>query len=91
MARHSVEQRIEALELRVTSLDGKGGRLDTLESQIVQLRTEMQDEFSAIRTEMRDGVAELRAEIRGGDEETRRFMRVLHEDLVSRIATIQKG
>ena len=80
MARQSIEQRVDALELRVTRLDGKRGRLDTIESQIVQLRTEMHDGFSAIR-----------AEIRAGDEETRRFMRVLHEDLVSRIATIQKG
>jgi hypothetical protein len=95
MARQTTEQRVEALELRVTRLDGEGGRLDTIESQIVQLRTQMHDGFSAIGTGMRDGFAELRAElraeIRAGDEETRRFMRVLHEDLVSRIAAIQKG
>jgi hypothetical protein len=95
MARQSIEHRVEALELRVNRLDGKRGRLDLIESQIVQLRTEMHDGFSAFRTEMRDGFAELRAELRAeirtGDEETRRFMRVLHEDLVSRIATIQKG
>ena len=84
MARQTIEQRVEALEQRVTKLDGEGGRLERIESQIVQLRSEMRDGFSAIR-------AELRAEIRAGDEETRRYMRVLHEDLVSRIAAIQKG
>ena len=30
-------------------------------------------------------------EIRLGDEETRRYMRVLHEEIISRIATIQEG
>jgi hypothetical protein len=33
----------------------------------------------------------LREEIRAGDEETRRFMRVLHEDLVGRIATLAES
>jgi hypothetical protein len=33
-------------------------------------------------------VATLREEIRTGDEETRRFMRVLHEDVISRIAAL---
>jgi hypothetical protein len=75
----------------VTELDGKGGRLDRIESQTVQLQNEMRDGFSAIRAELHDGFAQLRTEIKAGDEETRRYMRVLHEDLVSRIATIQKG
>jgi len=33
----------------------------------------------------------VRAGIREGDEKTRRFMRVLHEELVGRIAAIQRG
>ena len=32
--------------------------------------------------------ASLRREIQAGDEETRRFMRVLHEDVIARIAAI---
>jgi hypothetical protein len=59
----------------------------------------MRAEFSAtraeLRKEMRDGDDEtrrtLREEIRAGDEETRTLMRVLHEDLVARIALIQRG
>jgi len=39
-------------------------------------------------TSMRD---ELRMEIREGDDETRRLMRVLHEDLVARIASLDRG
>ena len=34
---------------------------------------------------------DLAAEVRAGDEETRRYMRVLHEDVISRIATLQDG
>ena len=30
----------------------------------------------------------LRAEIRQGDEETRQYMRVLHEDVIARIAAL---
>jgi hypothetical protein len=37
----------------------------------------MRDEFSAVRQEMR-----------GGDEETRTLMRVLHEDVINRIALL---
>jgi dephospho-CoA kinase len=68
-----------------------------VELQIVQLRDHVHEEFSAIRQEFRgeiraEGAAirsELRAEIRAGDEETRRYMSVLHEEVLSRIATIQ--
>jgi hypothetical protein len=91
MARQTIENKVGAQERRMTMLDGDGGRVARVESQISQLRSEMHDEFFAIRSEMRDEFAAVRTEIRTGDEETRRFMRVLHEDLVSRIAAIQKG
>jgi hypothetical protein len=61
------------------------------------LREEMRAESSAIRGEGGEGMSlarlrdELREEIRDGDEETRRQMRVLHEDLVGRIALIKEG
>ena len=49
-------------------------RVTALEKQIVQLRDEMRAEFSATR-----------ADARAGDEETRRFMRILHEEVIQRI------
>ena len=57
----------------------------------------MHEQFSAgrqeFRTEIKTAVeavrADLRAEIRAGDEETRRYMRVLHEEVLSRIAALQ--
>ena len=61
----------------MTQLEELPGRMDRLESQIVQLRTEMRDEFSAVRQEIRDG-----------DEETRRYMRVLFEEYVGRMKVI---
>ena len=36
-------------------------------------------------------VAAVRDEIRAGDEETRRQMRVLHEEVISRIALLDEG
>jgi hypothetical protein len=36
-------------------------------------------------------IQQLREEIRAGDEETRCFIRVLHEDLVTRIAMLGKS
>ncbi len=52
MAPQSVEMKVESLEQRVTQLEELPRRMDRLESQIVHLRTEMRDEFSAVRTEM---------------------------------------
>jgi hypothetical protein len=91
MPPQTIENRVEALELRMMTLDEEGGRIARVESQISQFRSDMHDEFSAFRSEMREEFAAVRTEIRAGDEETRRFMRVLHEDLVSRIGAIQKG
>lgn len=78
--------------------------MDRLELQFVQLRAEMRDEFSAIRGEIREGdervTATLREEIRDAStmvvttlmeqiEESRRHTRLLFEETISRIATIQ--
>ena len=79
----------------MTSLGELPGRMDRMESQLLQLRTEMRDEFSAVRTEIRSGDEEtrreLRQEIRSGNEETRHYMRVLFEDYVGRLRVIDEG
>lgn len=64
----------------MTELERLPDRISALESQIVQLRAEMREEFSAVRQEIREG-----------DEETRRFMRVLHEEVIGRIATMKES
>ena len=52
-------------------------RVASVELQIVQLRDEMRLGFSAVRREIRES-----------DQETRRFMRVLHEEMIARIAAL---
>jgi hypothetical protein len=70
----ALPQAMASVTLRLTNVEG---RLTNVEAEIVQLRTEMRDEFSALRQEMR-----------AGDEETRYFMRILHEEVLARIAAI---
>lgn len=91
MASETVETRVERLEDRVTRLEELPARMDRLELQIVQLRSEMGDEFSAVRRELRAGDDETRQEMREGfaslrlaDEETRHYMRMLFEEYVGR-------
>ena len=64
----------------MTQLEELPRRMDRLESQIVQLRTAMRDEFSAVRQE-----------IRTGDEETRRYMRALFEEHVGMTKVIDEA
>ena len=52
-------------------------RVTTLESQFMQFREAMRNEFSAIRTE-----------VKRADDDTRVFMRVLYEDVLSRLEII---
>ena len=81
-AHDAVIERVERLEKTVAALAGLPGevsqlshRVGTMESQIVQLRTEMKDEFFAVRrelaamrgeqTELRGGLTDLRGELAG--------------------------
>ena len=52
------------------------------------VREELHAEMRELRGEMQLLRGELRAEIREGDQETRRYMRVLHEDVIARIAAL---
>ena len=68
MAHDPVIERVEKLEKTVAALTRLPGevsqltlRVGAMESQIVQLRTEMKDEFSAVRGEL----AAMRGELRG--------------------------
>jgi outer membrane murein-binding lipoprotein Lpp len=84
MPRQSIDSRVETLEARVAMLEELPARMDRLESQIVQLREENAAEHSAMRQE----IAGLAEEMRRLHDEQGRHMRVLHEDLVSRIAAM---
>ena len=91
----TVEARLGVVETRLGTVET---RLSTVESQIVQQRTEMHVEFSAVRREMADFRSELRAdiaaqgvELTGHIHATQREMRVLHEEVIRRIALIGEG
>ena len=97
-----LESQMQALlELpnRVASLDAHVASLDV---QFAQFRIEVRDEFSAVRQEMHSlgetlrgeikaSAEGLRDEIRAGDDETRRYMCVLHEEVIARIKVISEG
>ena len=116
MVPRTLMQRVEKLENTVESLvglpaavgevrervAGLEGRTSALESQIVQLRSEMKDEFSAVRREMADLRVELKSDISSARQDLTSLlaqtrdslssqMLMLHEDLVSRIALIGEG
>ena len=78
MPARSLTVRVDILEQDVEGLQTLPDRMTGLESQILQFRVEMRDGFSAILTRLHEG-----------DEESRRQMRVLHEDVISRIALLQ--
>jgi len=83
------------LEKRVDILEQLPERVRAVELQIVQLREEIRGEFSVLRTEIRAGGEEtrrvLREEMRELFADNQRQMRILHEDVIARIATIRQG
>jgi hypothetical protein len=87
MPPQTVESRIEGLETRVTRLEELPARIDDLTLQVSQLRTEMRDEFSAVRSEMAAGFASAEGKTDGLATQ----MRLLHEDVIARIALLQEG
>jgi hypothetical protein len=95
MAQESLETRMDRLEQQVEILKQLPERVTALESQIVRLRDEMRSEFSAVRGEIRAGDEETRRVVSERMEslfdENERHMRLLHEDLVERIARTGEG
>jgi hypothetical protein len=98
MAGDPVIERVEKLEKVVESLaempermTAIEGRVGSLELQIVQLRTEMNEGFSALHGEIQDvrgEVVSTRNDILEVVESSSRATRVLHEEVISRIARL---
>ena len=91
MASRNLTDRVEVLEMEVGTLKELPARVLAVESQIVQLRTDMRGEFSAVRSELRDVEGRLQQEVRALNEETKAEMRVLHEEVLDRISKIGEG
>lgn len=94
----SLERRIEILEENMEQLRDVPVRLSAVESQIVQLRAEMQTGFSALRGQNDETRGEMvrlndetRREMTRLNDETNAHLRVLHEEVISRIALLQEG
>jgi hypothetical protein len=71
----------------VTRLEALPARIDELTSRVSHLRSEMRGEFSAVRAEMATGLGGL--EVKTNDLAIQ--MRVLHEDVIARLALLQEG
>jgi hypothetical protein len=84
----TVEQRLTMLEQQMEELKELPVRVERVESQILQLRTEMKDECSAIRGEMRDLRKELRDDIRIGVEGSQNLATGLHAEAMRAIAAV---
>jgi hypothetical protein len=91
MASRNLTERVEVLEMKLGSLEELPVRVAAVESQIVQLRTEMRSECSAIRQEMRALNEEAKTEMRALNDDTKAQMRTLHEEVLDRIARIGEG
>jgi hypothetical protein len=98
MARGTISERVERLELTVQGLEtlpgevaglrqdvtSLGERVTGVESQMLQLRTEMHAEFSAVRGEL----GAMRGELADKIDENWHRTRALHEHLIEQIKTI---
>jgi hypothetical protein len=102
VANRNLTERVEVLEMKVGMLEELPARMAAVEAQIVQLRTEMRDGFSAVRQEtrelggalrsqMQEQEGRLRQEMRALNEETRAEVRMLHEEVIDRISRIGEG
>ena len=91
MQPRSVEQRVTSLEQQMQEMGDLPGRVTKLELQILQFRQDVRDEFSATRTELRADIAAAVASLREAIKETNTHMRMLHEETLTRIATVGEG
>jgi fumarate hydratase class II len=79
------------LERQMQEMRDLPERVTSLESQVLQLRQEMRDEFSATRSEFRSELAAAVTTLSKAIADTNTHMRTLHEEAMSRIATIGEG
>ena len=97
----SMEQRLDA-SFNVLSTQILQSHFETRAAILATLRGEVAGEFSTMRGEMKTMGADLRAHfetaivdlrgaIREGDEESRRFMMILHEEVLSKFRLIGEG
>jgi hypothetical protein len=88
--------RIEGIEVQVLQLreevraDFSATRAEFL-ARIALAEAALLHEINQLDERVGRQLAEMRLEFIAGDEETRRYMRVLHEEVIARIAMIGEG
>ncbi|HUP40955.1 MAG TPA: hypothetical protein VM115_12605 [Vicinamibacterales bacterium] len=80
-------RRIEMLEGDVNALRQLPGQVSAVAADLAALRGDV----TQLKGDIREEFAAVREEIQTGDEETRRQMRVLHEEVISRLALLGEG
>ena len=90
MQPRSLEQRVAMLEQQMQQMKDLPERVERVESQILQLRTELKDGFSAIRGEMRELREDLREDIRIGVEESQNLTKGLHAEATKDAAALRR-
>ena len=88
MQPRSLEQRVGMLEQQMQQLKDLPERVERVESQILQLRTDLKDGFSAIRGEMQELREELREDVRVGVEESQNLTKGLHAEAMQAISSL---
>jgi hypothetical protein len=98
-----VARRVEMVEQRMDTMEGRlDASYSALSAQILQSRQEgkealfatrddLRGEIAATRDEMQAGFARFEKMLADGLEETRRVMKVLYEDILSRIALLAEN
>ena len=82
-------RRVETVEHQMATIEERlDASYSALSTQILQSRRESKDALLATRDEMQAGFTRLERMLADGLDETRRFMRVLYEDTLSRIALL---
>ena len=88
MPDRSPGKRVDVLEQTVFGPDGVMQQVGALRQELSGTRTEMRAEFAAVRDEMRTEFAALRGEMKAAIAQTHVHMRVLHEEVIARLAVI---
>jgi seryl-tRNA(Sec) selenium transferase len=89
--RDEVRVAFSAIDGRCEAIDGRFEAID-LRFEAIDRRFEAIDRrFEAVDRRFDSLAEEVRTEIRQGDEETRRYMRMLHEEVLERFALMQEG
>ena len=87
MSPESFSERLLTVEGQVSALQGVPKKVEELTVEVSQRRDETHAALSAIHAVL----DAIHIAIREGDEETRRQMRVLDDEVISRIAMLQEA